>query len=53
MGFLHLISYNTLLIVSLNGDIEQKLRTLYYNTSVEQLVEFRIIIEGESCRLAA
>ena len=35
------------------SDIEQKLKTLYNNTSVEQLVEFRIIIEGESCRLAA
>lgn len=27
------------------SDIEQKLKTLYNNTSVEQLVEFRIIIE--------
>ena len=35
------------------SDIEQNLKALYNNTSVEQLVEFRIIIEGESCRLAA
>lgn len=35
------------------GDIEQKLETLYSNTDVEQLVEFRIIVEGESCKLAA
>ncbi len=35
------------------GDIEQKLKNLYDNTTVEELVEFRIIIEGESCRLAA
>lgn len=34
-------------------DIEHKLETLYRNSMIEQLVEFRIIVEGESCRLAA
>lgn len=35
------------------GDIERKLELLYDNADIEQLVEFRIIIEGEGCKLAA
>lgn len=35
------------------SDIEQRLKSLYSNADMEQLLEFRIMVEGESCRLAA